>query len=106
MVINKDLKLSDSHLYYNVGIATANLTLSAQDYGYGCVTLLSTKMNDLATIIDLEDNKKIISVIALGKSDQKIETVTIDNEDTSYYKNGDTHIVPKLSTKALILQKI
>lgn len=106
MVVDRDLNLPESFLYYNVGIATANLTLSAASKGYGCVTLLSTNMEKLAGIIDLEPEKKAVSVIAVGKSEQVVKTVDIEGGETSYYKEGDIHVVPKLTVDALIYREI
>jgi nitroreductase len=107
MVIEKNLNIPESFLYYNVGIATANLTLSATSKGYSCVTLLSTNLKKLADIISLDNTKRAISVIAVGKSDQKVITEDISEGDTSYYKNDEkVHIVPKLTANALIIREI
>lgn len=107
MVVDRNLNLPESFLYYNLGIATANLTLSAASKGCGCVTLLSTNLKKLAHIISLDKDKKAVSVIAVGKSDQKVETIDITGGDTSYYKKeGDIHVVPKLTADSLIYRKI
>lgn len=107
MVVDSDIKLPDSFLYYNVGIATANITLSASSKGYSCVTLLSTNMKKLADLISLENGRKAVSVIAVGKSDQEIRIADIDDGDTSYYKNENKiHVVPKLTSRALIIREI
>jgi nitroreductase len=107
MVIDRNLKLPENLLYYNVGIATANLTLSATSKGYGCVTLLSTDLEKLAGVISLDGEKKAVSIIAVGKSDQVVVTEDIEEGDTAYYKRQETiHVVPKLTTKALILKEI
>ncbi|MDA3810616.1 MAG: nitroreductase family protein [Spirochaetaceae bacterium] len=107
MIVDKNINLPDSFLYYNLGIITANLTLSATSQGYNCVTLLSTNLEKLAGLISLDKKKKAVSVIAVGKSQQKVETIDIEEGDTSYYKkDGDIHMVPKLTAKALIYQEI
>jgi len=107
MIVDKSIKLPESFLYYNLGIATANLTLSATSRGYSCVTLLSTDLEKLANIISLEKDKKAVSIIAVGKSDQLVETVDIEEGDTAYYKKDDnTHVVPKLTSRALIFREI
>lgn len=106
MTVERDLNLPESFLYYNLGIATANLSLSASTKGYNCVTLLSTNMEKLAGILELEENRKAVSVIAVGKSEQQVITVDIDRGETSYYKEGPVHVVPKLTANALILREI
>lgn len=105
-ITDRELNLPESFLYYNVGIATANLTLSATSKGYNCVTLLSTNLEKLADLIDLDKDKKAVSIIAVGKSDQEVKTVDIEGGETSYYKEGAVHVVPKLSADALIFRKI
>lgn len=107
MVVDSELKLPDNFLYYNVGIATANLTMSATSKGYNCVTLLSTDLKKLSDLISLDNSKKAVSVIAVGKSDQEVETVDIDGGETAYYKREEIiHVVPKLKSSALILREI
>lgn len=106
MITERDLNLPESFLYYNVGIATANLTLSATSRGYNCVTLLSTNLEKLAQLINLDKEKKAVSVIAVGKSDQEVKTVDIEGGEVSYYKEGSVHVVPKLTADALIYQEI
>lgn len=107
MIVDRELNLPESFLYYNIGIATANLTLSATSKGYSCVTLLSTNLKKLADLISLEKSQKAVSVIAVGKSDQKVVTEDISEGDTSYYKNEKkVHVVPKLTAEALIYREI
>jgi len=107
MIVNRDSKLPESFLYYNAGIATANLTLSAASKGFSCVTLLSTNLEKLAALLSLDESKRIVSVIAVGKSDQKVLLEDISGGDSSYYKNEDkVHVVPKLTAEVLIYQKI
>lgn len=107
MIVDRDLNHPEHLLYYNVGIATANLTLSATSKGFNCVTLLSTNLKKLEDIISLDVSKKAVSVIAVGKSDQAVVTEDISEGNTSYYKNEKkVHVVPKLTAKALISRKI
>lgn len=107
IVVDRDLKISERFLYYNAGIATANLTLSATSKGYNCATLLSTDLEKLGEFISLDKDKKAISVIAVGKSDQEVVLEDIEDGDTSYYKrDGVVHVVPKLTSNALILREI
>lgn len=106
MVICKDRKFPESFTYYNLGIITANLSLSAYSKGYNSVTLLSTDMEKLANIISLDSDMKAVSIVGIGKSEQKVTTISIEDGDTAYYKENDVHVVPKLSTKALIVKEI
>ncbi len=107
MIVERNINLPDTFLYYNIGLATANLTLSATSKGYNCVTLLSTNLEKLAHIISLGKDKKIVTVIAVGKSDQVVITEDVSGGDVSYYKkDGNIHVVPKLTTEALISQEI
>ncbi|MBN2655529.1 MAG: nitroreductase family protein [Spirochaetales bacterium] len=106
MITKREINLPDSFLYYNLGIATANLTLSASSRGYSCVTLLSTNMEKLGELISLDGEYKAVSVIAVGKSDQEVRTVDLEGGDTSYYKEEGVHIVPKLTADTLIVGTI
>ncbi len=106
MVVENQIKIPDSFLYYNLGIVTANLTLTALSKGYHSVTLLSSNMKKLSKIITLDKKMKAVSVIGVGKSDQKVRIEEIDSGDISYYKENETHVVPKLSIKTLILGEI
>ncbi|MBI9097061.1 MAG: nitroreductase family protein [Spirochaetaceae bacterium] len=106
MVVDREINLPESFLYYNLGIATANLTLSAASKGYSCATLLSTNFEKLSKILSLSKEKRAVSIIAVGMSDQKVLTTDIKEGDTSYYKEGTTHVVPKLTVESLIYRKI
>ena len=107
MIVEKELHLPDQFLYYNIGIATSNIILSANSNDLSCVTLLSTNMTKLSKLINLDDDKKVVSVIGIGKSSQKVETTDIGDGDTAYYKNNENiHVVPKLTAEALIIQEI
>ncbi len=106
MTVEKGIEIPDSFLFYNVGIATANLTLSATSLGYDCVTLLSTNMEKLGQIVSLDDKMKAVSVIAVGKSNQEIKIENIDYGDLSYYKKEGIHTVPKFTLKTIISREI
>ncbi len=106
MTVRKDLKIPDSFLYYNLGMATSIFTLTATSLGYSCVTLLSTNMEKLSRIISLEDDMKAISVIGIGKSVQKIRIEDIETDKISYYKDGNIHVVPKITSEKIISKEI
>ncbi|OJF76877.1 MAG: hypothetical protein BKP49_04745 [Treponema sp. CETP13] len=108
MITNKDLQLSEKFLYYNIGIATQNLTLSATEKGLGCIVLHSINFDNLDKVLKLDSQKKSVSLIGIGNPIQKVEIANIDNEteDLTYYEKDGIHVVPKLSTKALIYREI
>jgi len=108
MIVDKDLQLSERFLYYNIGIATQNLTLSATEKELSCIVLHSINFENLDKVLKLDSHKKSVSLIGIGKSIQKVEIANIENdtENLTYYEKNDIHMVPKLTTKALVYREI
>jgi nitroreductase len=77
MIVDKDLQLSERFLYYNIGIATQNLTLSATEKELGCIVLHSISFDDLDKLLKLDSQKKSVSLIGIGKPIQKVAIANI-----------------------------
>lgn len=87
----------------DVGIAAQTMLLGAADMGLsGC--MIGAFRPELHEALALPENLKVSLVVALGKCDENISIVDIENDETAYYRdeNGN-HFVPKRSMDELIV---
>ena len=84
----KDITTPDSRLFFDVGIASQNIILIADELGYGACIVMSYNKKAFEEILDLPEDY-----------DSK------DEEDTKYFIENGIHHVPKLKLGDLILGK-
>ena len=102
----KDITTPDSRLYFDVGIATQNIILVADELGYGACIVMSYNKKAFEEILGLPDEYDSKAVIILGESKDVVKLVdSKDEEDTKYFVESGIHHVPKLKLGDLIIEK-
>lgn len=97
----------NQHIFWDVGLALANITLGAVELGLGCCQFGSINRPGLAKALGLDsDHLKIQAVLALGVPvEEVVLTELSDAGDTTYYRDeAKRHFVPKRALKDLIIQ--
>ena len=102
--IENSIKENISSLFFDMGIATQNMILVANDLGFNtCIIMaFNKKINE---ILELPDNFSTNVLIAIGKGKEEVKVVDIhSNEDSKYYRKNGVHFVPKIILEELILK--
>ena len=88
----------------DVGILAQTLLLAAVEDGFGGCMIGSFSKETVMALLALPEHLPPQLVIALGKPDERVETVPLpENGDTSYYRENGVHYVPKRSLDDLII---
>lgn len=88
----------------DVGILAQTLLLAAVEDGFGGCMIGSFSKETVTDLLGLPEHLPPQLVIALGKPDERVETVPLpENGDTSYYRENGVHYVPKRSLDELII---
>lgn len=88
----------------DVGILAQTLLLAAVEDGFGGCMIGSFSKETVTDLLGLPEHLPPQLVIALGKPDERVETVPLpENGDTSYYRENSVHYVPKRSLDELII---
>ena len=102
----KDITTPDSRLFFDVGIASQNIILIADELGYGTCIVMSYNKKAFEKILDLPEDYDSKAVIILGEAKDIVKLVdSKDEEDTKYFVESGIHHVPKLKLGDLILGK-
>ena len=102
----KDVKTPESRLYFDVGIATQNIILIADELGYGACIVMSYNKKVFEEILELPEGYDSKVVIILGEAKDIVKLLdSKDEEDTKYFVENGVHYVPKLKLGDLILGK-
>ena len=102
----KDIKTPDSKLYFDVGIASQNIILIADELGYGACIVISYNKKIFEEILELPEEYDSKVVIILGESKDVVKLIdSKDEKDTKYFVENGVHYVPKLKLGDLILGK-
>ena len=93
----------------DVGIAAQTILLSATEAGYGGCMIGAFDLKPVCDHYNLGDDLVPRLIVSLGKPDDDyIEIVTEDVsglEDTSYYRIGNVHHVPKRTLDDIIIKR-
>ena len=88
----------------DVGILAQTLLLAAVEDGFGGCMIGSFSKETVRALLGLPEHLPPQLVFALGKPDERVETVPLpENGDTSYYRENGVHYVPKRSLDELII---
>ena len=102
----KDITTPDSRLYFDVGIASQNIILIADELSYGACIVMSYNKKAFEEILNLPEDYDSKAVIILGEAKDIVKLVdSKDEEDTKYFVENGIHHVPKLKLGDLILAK-
>jgi nitroreductase len=88
------------------GIATQSILLCAVENGFGGCIIASVMRDELARILNIDEQFKIIQVIALGKPKEKVVIEKIrEDGDFKYWRDEQQfHHVPKRALEDIILK--
>ena len=102
----KDITFPDSKLYFDIGIATQNIILVADELGYGACIVMSYNKKIFEEVLELPEEYDSKAVIILGEAKDIVKLIdSKDEEDTKYFVENGIHYVPKLKLGDLILGK-
>ena len=102
----KDITTPESRLYFDVGIATQNIILMADELGYGACIVMSYNKKAFEEILELPEGYDSKVVIILGEAKDIVKLLdSKDEEDTKYFVENGIHYVPKLKLGDFILGK-
>ena len=102
----KDVKFPDSNLFFDIGIASQNIILMADELGYGACIVMSYTKKAFEEILELPEDYDSKVVIILGESKDIVKLLdSKDEEDTKYFVENGIHYIPKLKLGNLILGK-
>lgn len=102
----KDINLPDSRLYFDIGIASQNIVLIADELAYGACIVMSYNKKVFEEILELPEEYDSKAVIILGEPKDVIKLIDSKNsEDTNYFIENGIHYVPKLTLNSLIINK-
>jgi len=103
---NEDKATFEARLYFDIGIASQNIILIADELGYGACIVMSYNKKTFEEILGLPEEYDSKAVIILGESKDIVKLVdSKDEEDTKYFVEDGIHHVPKLKLGDLILGK-
>ena len=86
----------------DLGIATQTMLLRAVEMGLNGVCIAAFDHETISANLKLPYPPQLI--LAIGRSAEHVEVVDIaESEDTTYYRKGAIHFVPKLRTEDLII---
>ena len=102
----KDITFPDSKLYFDIGIATQNIILVADELGYGACIVMSYNKKIFEEVLELPEEYDSKAAIILGEAKDIVKLIdSKDEEDTKYFVENGIHYVPKLKLCDLILGK-
>lgn len=104
LCIPNDVPANKSFLYFDMGIASQSILLTAVEMGYGGCILASFNKTAVHDILNIPQNYDCEIVIALGEPDEISTVVDAVNGDTKYYRDEEKRhqYVPKLPLNELI----
>ncbi|MFO8031146.1 MAG: nitroreductase family protein [Desulfohalobiaceae bacterium] len=106
IVILEDSSISGTG-WMDQGIAAQTMLLAAREKGYGGCMLAAVNRRRLAEVLDLQEEYKILLVLALGKpAEEIILEETAPGQNLDYYRDEqDVHHVPKRSLQEMVLAR-
>lgn len=100
----KDVNIPDFLQYFDVGIASQNIALLANELGYGACIVMSYNKNVFKEVLELPEDYETKAVIVLGEAKDIVKlTDSKDENDTKYFIENGTHYVPKLPLDKILL---
>lgn len=92
ILINKELKTAYTN--HDIGAATQNIMLQAEEYDIGCCWIGSLKKDRVREILKVPEKYELDTIIALGYKDEESEYYDSD-ETVKYDKVDGKYKVPK-----------
>ncbi len=93
-----------SWIYTDLGIACQSILLGAVEKELGGCIIAAINKANLTKILNLPENLKILTVIALGKPNETIQIEEMKNNDIKYWRDkNNVHHVPKRNIDEIII---
>lgn len=106
IVTDDSIQEDISSLFFNMGLASQNIILMANDLGLNTCIVKAYAKKEIDRILNLPKNYSSKILILFGKGKEEIKIVDIhSNEDTKYYRENSIHYVPKIILEDLIINK-
>ena len=104
LCIPNDIPVNKSLLYFDMGVASQSILLTAVDMGYGGCILGSFDKISVHNILNIPQNYDCEILIGLGEPDEIATVVDAVNGETKYYRDEEKRhqYVPKLPLNELI----
>lgn len=99
----KNSEIFKNYLYFDMGIATQNILLIANEKGYSGCILGNYNKKEIEEIVNLKEEYESHMLIALGKSIDEVKIVPGRESKLTYYRKDNINYVPKLAIDDLIL---
>ena len=100
----KDTNIPDFLQYFDVGIASQNIALLANELSYGACIVMSYNKNVFKEVLELPEDYETRAVIVLGEAKDIVKLIdSKDENDTKYFIENGTHYVPKLPLDKILL---
>ncbi len=107
IAICQDITIDDALARYqkDIGIVAEVMLLRAVEMGLGGCMIGNFGSQSVSDALDLEEHLKPMLLVAIGKPDDEIVLVNMeDSGDTLYYRDkNDVHYVPKRSIEDIII---
>lgn len=92
----------NNYVDFDVGIAMAYITLTAQSFDIGSCILCKLNRDELKRILEIPEKFELKALVALGRKDEVV-TREENNDDVKYWRDEqDVFHVPKKSLSNLI----
>ena len=106
IAIEKNTTISESMLYFDIGMASQNILLIANDLGYASCVVMSYNKKELEETLELPNNYDSKALIVLGEAKDDVILINAKNtKNTRYYIENKKHYVPKLTLEQILLNK-
>jgi nitroreductase len=104
IVVLNDNSLSNNY-FCDDGIMSQSILLGATASGFGGCMIAAVKKKELRDLLNIDEQYKIIHVIALGKPKEDVQIDDIIDNDIKYWRDSENiHHVPKRTLDELILK--
>lgn len=87
------------------GIAMQTIMLGATTKGYSGCMLASIDKDAYSKLFNLPNHIEPMFIVALGIRDEEIKIVDVKNNDTNYYREEQTHCVPKRKLEEILIDE-
>lgn len=87
----------------DMGICAQTIMLASTEEGFGGCMIMSFKKKQLKEILGMSENLEPVLVLALGKPNEDVRIVEMENDDVKYYRDeNQVHYVPKRSLDSIM----
>ncbi len=102
-----DLSIRAAGYEADAGAAIENLILSALSDGVGACWMGAIDVKKISELLELEDNLKLLYMVALGYPDESPQESKMENNDVKYYLGEDRSLhVPKRTLDEVIIKTV